>query len=641
MLRRLREFIFRLRRDRAGAVGLVAALALPAVIGVSSLVGEYGYVLLVKTENQRVADLAAYAGAIAYTTSGTNSAMTNAADAVAALNGVAASGVSATLVTSPTGDGNQAVRVSVNTNVPVYLAQVVGANTTVPVGAVSAAELNARASPCVIALSGSGQGVNLSGGTSLSTSQCTVGSNANVSVPCGTKITTLSVAYNGSVSEPCTGIVTAAGAAAPLAKKTSADPLSGASQVKAAYSGLAAVSGLIAPVPPGVPVGPNLALDWSTSTQMIGGCTESRSSSVWTVACPSGTFNFGKLTVGGGMTVNFALSAPASNTYTFSGAVTNSGGSTINFGSGTFQFNGGLDNSGSAMTLGAGAYYIGLNSQSGCGMYAVCNGGGATLTIGGPSTFVIGGGVYNSGGAKMTLGAGATNVFQVGPNPAGYAFNLGGGATTILGDATTASATPQFQVVGDIVNSGGGCTVISAATEHDIRGNISTSGGTILGSGIYYVTGYVAIGASGGGDTTCDGMSNVGVLGNNVSLVIGGASTPSGCAGDAFCIGAGYGHVTLTAPTSGPLAGLAVVGPQSNSNGTLLTAGASNTSVSGAFYFPSGSISMNGGSGLGGGSGQCLEIIGSQVTLSGGAAAASNCQSLNGSSGAASILLVQ
>ena len=100
-------------RDRRAAVSIVAALSLPALIAFSSMVAEYGHGLLVKTENQRVADLAAYAGALAYNSNGTTTSMTSAANAVASLNGIASANVSASLVNSPTGDGNQAVQVTV------------------------------------------------------------------------------------------------------------------------------------------------------------------------------------------------------------------------------------------------------------------------------------------------------------------------------------------------------------------------------------------------------------------------------------------------------------------------------------------------------------------------------------------------
>ena len=143
-------------RDRQAAVSIIAALSLPALIGFSSLVAEYGHGLLIKTENQRVADMAAYAGALAYNTTASTDSMTSAANRVAVLNGVPSSGVAATLVTSPSGDGNQAVRVNVSSNMPVYLASVLGGSTSLAVSSASYAELNVKTTGCIIALSSGG-----------------------------------------------------------------------------------------------------------------------------------------------------------------------------------------------------------------------------------------------------------------------------------------------------------------------------------------------------------------------------------------------------------------------------------------------------------------------------------------------------
>ena len=77
----------------------------------------------------------------------------------------------------------------------------------------------------------------------------------------------------------------------------------------------------------------------------------------------------------------------------------------------------------------------------------------------------------------------------------------------------------------------------------------------------------------------------------------------------------------------------------SNTGGAAFAEGAANTSLSGAFYFPQGAITLSGGASVGGGTGQCLELIGTQVSLSGGTAAASNC--VNGGGGNTKIALVQ
>jgi hypothetical protein len=591
MLRTAKKLLERLKLDHAGAVGVVAAFALPATLAMASLVAEYGHALVVKTQDQRVADAAAYAGALAYNTTSSQATMISAAKGIASLNGVAASGVTATLVNSPTGDGNQAVQAQVTSSVPLFLAQIFGAKATMPVSATSYAELSAQVNPCVIALSSSGAGVTLSGGTSLSATKCSVGSNNTLTVPCGTTIFAVSVSYAGATpSQKCGGIESPTGGPAPLVKKSSADPLAGSTAVKTLSARVTTDLGLVGP---SVPSGPDLDFN-SKPAKILSALSQQNctgvqdSSGNWTVDCSSGTHNFGLLNVQGATTVNFAVNSSSSNTYTFSGPVTVSGS-------------------------------------------------GVLVTGGG--SFTLAQGLSTSGGTVVRLGSGTANSFQIGPNSKGSAINIGGGGSLFLADATGSASV--FQVVGDITSNGGTCVQMSAAAQHDIDGSIDMSGAVILGSGVYTVTGYVALGGNNGGNVTCNG-SSVGLLGNNVVLVIGGQpSYPNGnCAGQALCIGAGYQTVTLTGPTSGPYAGLVVVGPQTNNAGALFTAGASGTSISGAFYFPKGSISLQGGAALGGGTGQCLEIIGSQVTLQGGTAAASNCISST-SSATASVTLVQ
>jgi hypothetical protein len=103
--------------------------------------------------------------------------------------------------------------------------------------------------------------------------------------------------------------------------------------------------------------------------------------------------------------------------------------------------------------------------------------------------------------------------------------------------------------------------------------------------------------------------------------------------------------VDLTAPTSGSTANLAVIGPQSSTNAAAaaFTTGATNTRISGAFYFPNGPVTMSGAASLHDtvDSGACLELIGSQVTLSAGSATGTSCTGLGGSSLGTTVTLVQ
>ena len=633
---------------RKAAVSVVVALSLPALIAFSSLVAEYGHGLLVQSENQRVADLAAYAGAMAYNANGTTSSMTSAANAVASLNGVPSSGVTASLVSSPTGDGNQAVKVLVSTSLPVYLASVVGGSTSLPVKASSYAELNVHTAGCIIALSAGGAGVTLSGGTAVTASGCSVSSNASEAVPCGTSITAKSVTWDTSApTVGCSGIHGPGGTTASISQKLIGDPLSGDAGVASAVSHLTGVSSLTSPAAPSVTGGGDVDFAYSTSSTQAqlaaDNCSGTFASNTWTVTCSGHTaYTFGKITTGGGITVNFNTGGSSSTTYNFSSYIKMTG-TAISFGPGTYNIAGGLyTGGGTTTTFGAGAFNIGKasNSAVSCGgaNYSICH-NGTTLTFGGPSSFQLQGGIYNSGGSVMTLGSSGTgNSFQIGSSSAGYALQFGGGATIKFGDASDTGS--LFQVVGNFQTSGGSCVTIGAAAQHDFYGYVNTAGGTILGSGVYSVTDYVDLGGSAGGDVSCSG-STVGMSGTGVTFVIGGASTPTSgtCSGDAFCVAAGYGHVTLTAPAAGDTAGLVVIGPSSHTSGALFGEGASNTSLSGAFYFPQGAITLSGGASVGGGTGQCLQLIGTQVTLTGGTTAASNC--LSSTASVSRIALVQ
>jgi len=75
--------------------------------------------------------------------------------------------------------------------------------------------------------------------------------------------------------------------------------------------------------------------------------------------------------------------------------------------------------------------------------------------------------------------------------------------------------------------------------------------------------------------------------------------------------------------------------------GATFSAGASGNSLSGAFYFPSGPITLSGAGSVGNGAGQCLELIGLSITRSGGWALASTCSDLPGSASGGTVVLVQ
>lgn len=216
-----------------------------------------------------------------------------------------------------------------------------------------------------------------------------------------------------------------------------------------------------------------------------------------------------------------------------------------------------------------------------------------------------------------------------------------------LGPETSSKRPERFRVAGVVAWR---CRPPVSTT---VNGSIDAAGGVVMGAGIYTVNGYVAFGNGGGGDVSNCPTSGTttGLTALGVTLVVSGASTVTcGSTTSAFCLGAGFSTVKLTAPTSSSTlgsstAGLAVVGPQSSGNSAAASFvnGASNTQVSGAFYFPNGPVFMSGAATLHDtvDSGACLELIGIQATATAGTAAGSTCAGLGSGSTGTTIGLVK
>jgi hypothetical protein len=609
-------------RERRASIAVVGGVVIAMLASMAAVAVDLGNGYLAKVADQRFADSAAFAGALAYNSSNSTATMKSAVSNLAALNGLATGVAVASLVASPSGDGNNAVQVKVSTVSPLYLAEIFQSGKTLPVAATSYAEVKPNASACIIALLTKAAGVTLSGGTAVTAAACSVASNAAVSVPCGTTITTKTLDYNGAVpSQPCGGIKPPAGTASVnLIKVSTADPLAANTAVASAFTHLASVATQTGPAGPTVTGTTSLVFGYGTPTvaQFTAvGCTGTFASPIWTVTCAAGgTYHFGSISLSGGITLNFAVSGSATNTYDFNGAINLSSGSGGSFGPGTYNVAGGIiTGGGSTFTFGAGTYNIGTGTVSCSGsFYSICD-GGTSLTFGAGS-YTIAGGIYDGGGSTLSIGAGSSaNSFSIGAGSAGYAINTTG-TTLTLGNMTSGT----FKTVGNISTGGGTNFLLSAAPAHDMKGTFSLAGSATLGAGTYTVAGNFTLGGGGGGGT---------VTGNAVTIIVSGT----------FSVAAGYNNVTLVGPTSGTLQDLVVA--SNGAGGASFSEGASGTSLSGAFYFPIAPITLSGAGSVGSGVGQCLELIGSAVTLTGGSALASTCSGLAGSASGGAVLLVQ
>jgi Putative Flp pilus-assembly TadE/G-like len=661
--------------DRRGGISILTAFVIVGVIGCAALALEYGNALLQQVEDQRVADLAAYSGALVYNATGSTSSTSNAVGNMASLNGLSSASASASVGNSPTGDGNQAVQVTVSTSVPLLLARVITNSPTIPVKAAASAEIKANAPGCIIALASGGSGISLSGTGSITADDCRVESNSSICADSGANpsdvITTQFLSYDSGPNpktSSCTISPPTGTSSVNVSKASASDPLAGNSEVSGAVSRISTVSSITSPSAPSVP-NSTTTMSFPTSgvaTNLPTGCTSTYNSSTkaYTVTC-TGTATFGTFSLGKNVTVT--ISTSSGNTYNFSQAwpisgvtLAGSGGTygfyagistsgTTTFPAGTYNIIGGITTGGgTTTTFGAGTYNIGATSCNGTSGYSICN-LGTSLTFDGPNTFVLAGGIYNHGGASLYLGSGSSsNSYDIGKASDSNSINVGTSQIMSFGDATGSG--DVFETAGTISSGGGSCLVLPAASEHDINGDITGAGGVVLGAGIYTVNGYINFGGGGGDVSNCPTSgTTTGLTGLGVTLVVSGTSTVSSCGSSsvasAFCLGSGYDTVKLTAPSSGSTASLAVIGPQSSSytGAAAFANGASNTQVSGAFYFPNGQIYMSGSATLHDtvDSGACLELIGTQVTSSAGSALGSTCTGLGSGSAGTSIGLVK
>ena len=189
--------------DNRGTIAVMSAFLLPIMIATVGLVYEFGQGLLIKSQNQRIADAAAYAGALAYNSIGSTSSMTAAALAVAKLNGVSVSSATQScppsspttpnlyvcLTTSPTGDNKQSVEAMISSPEMLVLAPVLkvlpngglNVSNSLSISSSSYVDLTGATSYCLVALAGSGaQGITSNGAPNANLQGCNIMSNTGM-----------------------------------------------------------------------------------------------------------------------------------------------------------------------------------------------------------------------------------------------------------------------------------------------------------------------------------------------------------------------------------------------------------------------------------------------------------------------------
>lgn len=148
----------RFAADTTGAIAIMSVVAISVLLGFAALALEYGAALVVKSNNQRTSDIAAYAAAFEYNkklsaNDQTNvAAATSAAEVVAALNGIS----SGLTVAFDKHTNAEYVDVTISEERPIYMARLLRPDDTVTVVTSSRVGLGeAPFIPCILSLGGS------------------------------------------------------------------------------------------------------------------------------------------------------------------------------------------------------------------------------------------------------------------------------------------------------------------------------------------------------------------------------------------------------------------------------------------------------------------------------------------------------
>ena len=656
--------------DRRATVAIIAAFSLTGLIGMSALAVDVNRGMQQRVVNQRVADMAALAAAIAYSSGEKESVLTPTAQDIARVNGLGDATVVATLVTDVPTTGSKAVRVSIETRVPIVMANGIGIKGSYAVGATAMASLSSPGAvqPCIVGLTTSGAAVSTSGGATIDAPDCAVIGAGDVSNG-GTRIAAKNITsgsrsvindYGTMVADAVRYAVNFTSPSwntnVPEAKKRTkiasavGDPLGSNSDIAAARSLLGTFDAPRAIPSPTTPSGQDWVFGYSPSATTV----PYRRGNSGNFVVPAGNYTIGALRVDGGVTVTFQ----AGSTITVARGVAIGGGSPVDFGNSIVRVNGGFQ-AGTGVTFGNGEVSIGSGSVSltgtnriGVGDVAIDGslniGGGSSLTLGnGAHAFraltIGGGGWIKAGtgdvdvtgavaiGGDSTLALGAGN-YRFGSAGIGTAIALSGSGVMIMGDG-------RFSSGGSITTEGGSRLVFGRTANHLINGDLRVAGAALFGAGRYTIAGSFINGTGGTtwpysspvtGATYGNMLEGVSVsgfdmAGVDVTFILSGTVNLAGGA-----------KTKLIASPAGTVAGTiaSLLVDSNTTNATSWGGGASNV-FSGTVHLPNSDVTMSGGSATLS-TGQCFVLIANRVIATGGGSAGTACTAMAAASGGGS-----
>ncbi len=633
-----------LQDDQRGAVALVTALLLPALIGAIGLGVEASAWTYQSVQLQRAADMAALAAAKVLSNGASTQTAAAAALNVAELNGIGAatrswnagtntlsnSYASAQLVSGIRSSSDQAFKVIVHRTVTPVLASLFIGSGNLTLTSTAWAELvqvsTSTPQPCVVGLAtenspGTVLGVNLNGGSGLNTGGCVVRSNSDVQVIGGTTMTTAGIYSGGTVSVGGGSRVQgASGAATNIYSKNDVDigySFGGGSNGSGTLTGNAYAAGSVnvngsSTISGLADAGGSITINSGTisgaatavgNLTMNNGLISSATTVGGNITMNAGTINgavtgSGTLTVNNGASISGQTSAGAVtvNVGSITGAVNSTGATTINNGS---RINGNVASGSIAITNG---YIVGNTISTSRATYPGWenNAISGTQSLGSapsdPSAPTVPGSPGTISDPYASNSAVSTALAQLGGASSGGAINVQWNPTAVvLQPGTYSSITTNFWT------------------------NFGNTTAVTFSPGTYYVN----------GDVNLSGY----VSGSGVTIVTSGK------------VQINAGSVSLRAPLAQAITGIPgmlLVGNTSSAF-TLISSGNTAT-LAGVIYFPNSALTITGG--VSATSANCLELIAYSVTITGGSSVGGTCQSFGATSfsatpGITTVALVQ
>ncbi len=624
-------------RDKRGSVSILAAFFFIAMLSIGAFAVELSQLYTAKLREQRTSDLAALAAT--NTSSPIVSGAVSATAAATASNVAVINGFSAGNVTTSVSGGSN-LQVVIASAYATSMAQIVSGSNSSTVTANTVVTPTSQSSAACVAATGTF--LQLLTYSTLYSTGCGAAAQTYLQVSSANlNVTSAGVGYSQSQE---TSYVSSATSLNPALSgfqfsATITNSIASNASITAMASHLSAMSSWpYATTSPVLPSNPSVTTgtDWTSSTGTLtqstrhgnltvtnanltfsgNGAADTNCATPTTISgnvSLSGTstltFDSGCYVIKGNVTLatpnqsTFAIASNATVNFVFEGNIINPSYGTMAFGNATYSFAGINNQQGGSITFGNGQMVFGGSVQNNYGFITFGNGpfymtntsisqNGGTIQFGNGPFYLFNGSIDNNTFGTMIFGNGPYYLYDV---------TMTNGPTSAQCPLMTFATGPYYVYAGSL-NS-----LNCAATEFG-PGNMDLySSASINSSGNLMIVGNNGSSLTGSATLSLYGGSLNATSGANVFQGVTVASTTG-----AIQLG---GSISGGAPTgSSPTYGYQNIAFYSQSGNITISPG-SNTSYTGLFYAPNGSVSLSNSYTISVASGGCLEVVGSQVSL--------------------------